>query len=181
MTSSPSASWKAVLDSCILIDYLRGRPEAISYLTSHDPKDFVITAVTVLELCEGDLSKKKHVDATINLLAKFDVTIPTEEDWVNTLLLVKARYSQRNNRPKWSDTLIATAAKSLQIKLVSRDESDFRKIEPDPQWLDVPYTLPPEPEPAEKKYCVKLETELWNKLQGFDTAKAVNALRAIVP
>jgi len=97
-----------IVDSAVLIDYLRGHPAAVSYLNGLRAVGTITThTVAVAELLEG-ARDAKDLTALRTFLGSFNVIAPTESDALLSIdLLAGFRLSRGVG---WPDCLIAATA-----------------------------------------------------------------------
>src|SRR5215211_5877041 len=100
-----------IVDSAVLIDYLRGHAAAVAYLSTLRAAARPVTHVVVLaELVEGARDLKEQT-ALRAFLSGFDVVAPTEADALLSIdLLAGFRLSHGVG---WPDCLIAATALRL--------------------------------------------------------------------
>jgi len=67
-----------MLDSDILIDFLRQYPPAVQWLTALGDEEIWVSGLVVVELLQGCRNKREQV-AIEKLLQEFEVVWPTEE------------------------------------------------------------------------------------------------------
>lgn len=140
MRTSGLTKIEAIVDTCILIDLLRGNQNALDFFTKTRYSSLGLSAVTVLELrTPRDKVTDKQVRATEDLLRRFEVLAPTGNDWSRALNLYRDRFRNRAPRPKWSDLLIAETARGRGLTVVTRDLTDFQLIES--VSISVPYSV----------------------------------------
>lgn len=68
---------RLLIDTDVLIDYLRGRPEAVAYLESLS-EDLLISAITIAELYAGVRDGKERSQLDI-FISAFEVAPTTRE------------------------------------------------------------------------------------------------------
>jgi predicted nucleic acid-binding protein len=119
---------KAVFDTNILIDYLKGISEAKVELQRYDTK--LISLITWMEVLVGSRSEEERraVRAFLNSFAILEI----DQQVAETAVILRQRYGQ-----KLPDALIYATAKVQKCQLVTRNTKDFIS-EPD---IRVPYTL----------------------------------------
>jgi len=108
-----------LIDTDVLIDYLRGRPEAVSYLESL-AETLLISAVTIAELYAGvrDGTERNALDSFIQV---FEIVAVDEEIAVKGGLY-RRDYSKSHNTGL-ADALIAATAEIRNAELVMRIKS----------------------------------------------------------
>ncbi len=122
---------RLLLDTDVLIDYLRGREDAAAYLEAR-PEPLLISAITVAELFagvrEGDESRR-----LAQFLGAFEV-IP-----LDAAIAQKGGLYRRDYGPSHgiglADALIAASAALHQARLVTLNARHFPMME-----VEVPYT-----------------------------------------
>jgi predicted nucleic acid-binding protein len=120
-----------LLDTDVLIDYLRGRPEAVTYLEGLT-NTLAISAITVAELYAGvrDGAERAKLDS---FLAVFDI-VPVEQEIAIKGGLYRRDYSKSHNIGL-ADALIAATAELSQATLVTLNTKHFPMLSD----LEVPY------------------------------------------
>jgi predicted nucleic acid-binding protein len=120
---------KAVIDTNILVDFLKGLPQAHAELEHYrDPHISVITRLELLVGVRDDVDRSK----LLHLLSAFTM-IPVGDSICDTAATLR-----QTHRLKTPDAIIYATAKQLGCLLVTRNTNDFR-----PEWIDIrcPYTL----------------------------------------
>ncbi|MBS1165682.1 MAG: vapC [Proteobacteria bacterium] len=119
---------KPLFDSCILIDYLQGVPEAREELRRYD--ESAISIVTWMEVMVGaDASVEA---ATRAFLAAFEII------GIDAEIAERAVILQRGSRIRLPDALIKATADVAGALLVTRNSRDFP---PDMPGVRIPYGL----------------------------------------
>jgi predicted nucleic acid-binding protein len=114
-----------IIDSAVLIDYLRGHAAAVAYITTAVTAPLATHVVVVAELLEGarDL---KELAALRTFLSSFDVLAPTEVDArLSVDLLAGFRLSHGVG---WPDCLIAATALRLGRAVMTTNVKHFSPI-----------------------------------------------------
>lgn len=116
---------RALFDTDVIIDYLRGDKQAIDYFESFDG-DFYISAITIAELYSGvkGVQEREELDYFTSLFSVLPLT--SEIAIVGGLL-----------RKKWhasggmglADALIAATANVHKMSLISLNEKHFGMLE----------------------------------------------------
>ena len=115
----------------------------IEYQPTYFPQGFVISAVVIQELAAGarDKSRLKQLDGIRRKYEKQDaLLVPTSEDWwfagkvLNSLYRVVQRHGADAEPTKEQmrivrDVLIARTAKRTGVTLVTKNLSDFERIQ----------------------------------------------------
>ena len=110
-----------LIDTDVIIDYLRDRPEAVSYL--ENLTDFLlISAVTVAELYAGvrDGAERTALDSFIQA---FEI-VAVDEEIALKGGLYRRDYSKSHNTGL-ADALIAATAETRNVELVTLNKKHF--------------------------------------------------------
>lgn len=122
-----------LLDTDLLIEYLRGRPAAIEYLESLASAHLAVSAITVAELYAGVRDETEEA-ALESFLEAFDV-IP-----LSHALARRGGLHRRNHGPSHgvglADALIAATAEAGEARLVTFNRKHFPML----QDVVVPYS-----------------------------------------
>jgi predicted nucleic acid-binding protein len=118
-----------ILDTCILIDYLRGEPSVYDLLVKDDKIRLSMSTITMMELMIGALNKRE-VNYIQKAFKKIDI-VYIDEDISRTAESLVIKYSKSHNL-QIDDALIAATAIKLNSELITYNISDFRYI-PDVQ------------------------------------------------
>jgi predicted nucleic acid-binding protein len=110
-----------LLDTDVLVDYLRGREEAIAYLEK-ETGPFILSAITVAELYAGIRGSREHRVMDQFILA-FEI-VPIDDEIARRGGLYRRDYGPSHG-VGLADALIAATARVKQIKLVSLNERHF--------------------------------------------------------
>ncbi len=110
-----------LLDTDILIDYLRNRPEAVTYLDSLD-EDLEISVITAAELYAGVREGVERAKLDTFLLAF--VVIPLDSAIAVRGGLLRRDYGKSHGMGL-ADALIAATALVRQVQLVSLNRKHF--------------------------------------------------------
>jgi predicted nucleic acid-binding protein len=123
-----------LIDTDVLIDALRGRPDAVGYLQSlTDPP--LVSAVTVAELYAGVRDGAERV-ALDNLIAAMTV-IPVDQAIAVRGGLIRRDFG-RSHGVGLADALIAATAEASQATLVTLNRKHFPTL----GSVHVPYQKP---------------------------------------
>ena len=124
---------RLLLDTDVLVDYLRDRDEAVTYLEAH-AESILISAVTVAELYAG-VREGTERHRLAQFLAVMEI-IP-----VDAAIAQKGGLYRRDYGPSHgvglADALIAATAELHQARLVTLNARHFPMME-----VVVPYTKP---------------------------------------
>ncbi len=122
---------KILLDSAILIDHLRGIPEAHDWLKAQGERDCCISVITRAEVLSGGPAEES--DRAYTLCEAFpcmDITKSVAD---------RAAELRRTHRWKLPDALQASLAMEHKLKLATRNTKDFSsKKHP---FVMIPYAL----------------------------------------
>jgi predicted nucleic acid-binding protein len=123
-----------LLDTDLLIDYLRGRTEAVTYLEGRT-ESLLISAITVAELYAGvqDGAERTKLDAFIS---GFEVVLLDQEIAVRGGLY--RRDYGKSHSTGLADALIAASAELRQAALVTLNQKHFPML----ANVIVPYSKP---------------------------------------
>ena len=123
-----------LIDTDVLIDYLRGRPEAVSYLESL-AETLLISAVTIAELYAGVRDGAER-NALASFIQAFEIVAVDEEVAVKGGLY-RRDYSKSHNTGL-ADALIAATAEIRNAELVTLNKKHFPML----SNVIVPYQKP---------------------------------------
>lgn len=118
-----------LVDSCILIDHLRGHAAATAFLASE--RVAAISAITWMEVMAG-ASSEREGDALRGLLEAFTLLA------IDGVVAEEAVRLRRDLRVKLPDAIIFATARVHQLELATRNTKDFRRGE---RGVFVPYRL----------------------------------------
>ena len=118
---------KAVFDTCILIDFLRGIPSARSELMLYEER--IISTITFIETLVGSVTTREE-EMIRSFLNTFQVAN------LDTLVAEKSIEMRRTCHLKVPDAIIYATAKVNSCILVTRNTKDFKKDWPD---VRIPY------------------------------------------
>ena len=122
---------RLLLDTDVLIDYLRGQPEAVRYLESLNAR-LLISAITVAELYSGVRDGAERTKLAV-FIRVFEV-VPVDSDVALKGGLYRRDYG-KSHQVGLADALIAVSAESQQAILVTLNRKHF----PMPANVIVPY------------------------------------------
>jgi predicted nucleic acid-binding protein len=118
-----------ILDTCILIDYLRGEPSVYDLFVKDEKIQLFMSTITMMELMIGALNKRE-ANYIQKAFKKIDI-IYIDEDISKTAESLIIKYSKSHNL-QIDDALIAATAIKLNRELITYNIADFRYI-PDVQ------------------------------------------------
>ena len=115
---------RLLIDTDVLIDYLRGRPEAVSYLESLT-ESLLISAITVAELYAGVREGAERI-AVEAFLSVFNV-IPVDDVIAANGGLIRRDYG-KSHGVGLADAIIAATAENSKAKLVTLNKKHFSML-----------------------------------------------------
>jgi predicted nucleic acid-binding protein len=113
------------LDTCILIDYLRGTPSVYDSLLEDEKIGLSMSTITMMELIFGALNKRE-VNFIQKVFEKIEI-IYINEDISKIAENLMINYSKSHNL-QIDDALIAATSLRMNIKLITYNIADFRFI-----------------------------------------------------
>ena len=122
---------RLLLDTDVLIDYLRNLPQAVAYLESLD-NPLYMSAITVAELYAGVREGRERAALT-SLISVFEV-VPIEQEIAERGGLLR-RDSGKSHGTGLADAVIAATAEQKQATLVTLNRKHFPML----GRLEVPY------------------------------------------
>jgi predicted nucleic acid-binding protein len=114
-----------VIDTAILVDHLRKRPEAEAYLLSVASQGLVTHATVVGELLMG-IRDKKELQALDDLLRPFHILQVNDSDSSTSLALL--RQFRLSHGTGYLDCLIAATALRMKMPVCTTNDKHFRPI-----------------------------------------------------
>ena len=114
-----------LVDTDILIDYLRGYPAAISFLESHID-DALISAVSVAELYQGVRDGAERTKLS-RMISSF-VVLPLTQDVAETAGLYRRDFRARTGCGL-ADCMIAATASTHRVALATLNAKRFTMLE----------------------------------------------------
>jgi len=115
-----------ILDTCILIDYLRGDPGVYDLLVKDESIKLSMSTITMMELILGALNKRE-VNYIQKAFKKIDI-IYIDEDISKMAENLIMKYSKSHSL-QIDDALIAATSIKMKVKLITYNISDFRYIQ----------------------------------------------------
>lgn len=112
-------------DTCILIDYLRGKTEVQKKLSKDRTKGLGMSSVTYMELMVGALNKRE-VGIIKKAFADFEIIEISESISVKSKNLIE-KYTKSHGL-QIPDALIAATALELDLPLYTANIKDFKYI-----------------------------------------------------
>jgi predicted nucleic acid-binding protein len=114
-----------ILDTCILIDYLRGEQSVYDLLVNNSEIKLSMSTVTMMELVIGAFNKRE-VNYIQKAFAKIEIIyIDNDISEIAEDLIIK--YSKSHNL-QIDDALIAATSLKMNIELITYNISDFSFI-----------------------------------------------------
>ncbi|HSU68089.1 MAG TPA: type II toxin-antitoxin system VapC family toxin [Tepidisphaeraceae bacterium] len=123
---------RALLDSDVLIDFLRGRPDAVAFLSNLQARPLV-SVVTVAELFAGVREGSER--ASLETFLRSSVTVEVDEGMATRAGLLLPQY-RKSHGMGLADALIAAAAEVSGASLVTLNAKHFPML----TNIVVPYT-----------------------------------------
>lgn len=114
----------SLFDTDVIIDFLRGRPEAVNFLNAFD-QEFRISAVTIAELYSG-IKGDAERDELAWFLSLFTVLPLTEEIAIDAGKLRQNYF--RSHGMSLADAMIAATARSFGARLISLNKKHFAML-----------------------------------------------------
>ena len=114
-----------LLDTCILIDFLRGEPSVYDLFVKDDEIILSMSTITMMELMLGALNKREIIYIQ-KAFANIDVVYIDEDISKMTENLIM-QYSKSHNL-QIDDALIAATSIKMNVELITYNISDFRYI-----------------------------------------------------
>lgn len=121
---------KILVDTSILIDYVRGESEALRKLfrlQEEDKVKLLTSSVVVFEFYSGQSLQDKKIEEKINTLFE-KISI---KDFTGEIAKLAAKINRENKlyrRLAANDLLIGASAIYFQAKLITKNKKDFRMI-----------------------------------------------------
>jgi len=114
-----------LLDTCILIDYLRGEQSVYNLLVNNSKIKLSMSTVTMMELMIGALNKRE-VDYIQKAFKSIDI-IYIDKDISKMAEELIIKYSKSHNL-QIDDALIAATSIKMNVELITYNISDFKFI-----------------------------------------------------
>jgi predicted nucleic acid-binding protein len=125
-------SERLLIDTDVLVDYLRGQPKAVEYLEGRE-EAMVVSSITVAELFAG-VREGRERTALSTFLSAFE-TIPVDTGIAERGGLYRRDYGRSHNTGL-ADALIAATAEQVRAPLVTLNRKHFPML----SNVQVPYT-----------------------------------------
>ncbi|MBI4322414.1 MAG: type II toxin-antitoxin system VapC family toxin [Chloroflexi bacterium] len=119
-----------LVDSDWIADYLKGRPEAITLLSSLAERGLAMSLVSYGEIYEGiyyGSDVKAHERSFYRLVRWVDV-LPLRKPVMRRFARIRGNLRQRGQLIGDPDILIAATAQHYDLVLVTRNLKDFQRI-----------------------------------------------------
>ncbi len=122
---------RLLLDTDVLIDYLRGEPQAIAYL-EECTETLMVSAVTIAELFAGvrEREERQRLDGFLRIFEVVDVSPRIAERGG----LIRRDY-KRSHNTGLADALIAATAELARVCVVTLNDKHFPMLED----VSIPY------------------------------------------
>ena len=114
-----------LLDTCILIDYLRGEPNVHNFLVKNTKIKLSMSTVTMMELIIGAFNKREVYYIQKAFKGIDIVYIDSDISKIAENLIIK--YSKSHNL-QINDALIAATSIRMNVELITFNVSDFKYI-----------------------------------------------------
>lgn len=124
-------SERLLLDTDVLIDYLRGQPNAVSYIEDRT-ETLLVSTITVAELFAG-VREGKERTALSAFLSAFE-SVPVDASIAERGGLFRRDYGRSHNTGL-ADALIAATAEQVQARFVTLNRKHFPMLAD----VDIPY------------------------------------------
>ena len=113
-----------LIDSDVLIDYLRGVKKAYSFLLKENFKGKLwISVINVMEIYSGKDTKSPKKEKIINEFLNSFKIIP-----INKEIAITAGKIRRDYQKPFADAIVAASALAYNLFLVTRNKKHFVKI-----------------------------------------------------
>ncbi len=122
-----------LLDSNVCIDVLRGNARVIERMRQHMPHELALSTITAFELNQGaeragSPTRQKQEHAKVALLLSQLEVLPFESEQAKTAAIINTRLLNKGTPISIADVLIASAAMTLGLPLVTNNKRDFARI-----------------------------------------------------
>lgn len=122
-----------ILDSCFLIDLLRGKEENVKQKARFLDQQFIVKAVTsisVMELWRGALKKdvSEQEKQRIKMLVSSYTLYSFDEEAALYAAEIEAHLSKNGEMIDMEDIMIAGIAKAKKESILTRNQKHFQKI-----------------------------------------------------
>lgn len=114
-----------LLDTCILIDYLRNKPEVVSYIEQKGKNNFILSTVVTIELFKGVRNKTEL--RTLQKELQYFSLLEIDNN-VSSLANKLAENYALSHQMGLGDTLIAATALIYSLELKTYNMKDFQFI-----------------------------------------------------
>ena len=118
-----------LLDSDFIINYLRDREEAVSFLAKLPPESLFVSVISVGEILEGIYARKDRKSALQfqEFITKVEV-LNVDYVVVERFAALRALLRQKGNLLENFDLLIASTCLSHSLTLVTKNIAHFNRI-----------------------------------------------------
>ena len=130
---------KLLLDTCVISEYIKSKPnlEVIAWLDNQRKNDLFVSAISIAEIKKGIFKVRKFDVQRYEKLAQWLVCV--EEQFLGRILpvnnIVLTTWAEINGESESNgkklaimDSFIAATAIAYQMKVVTRNEQDFKFI-----------------------------------------------------
>ncbi len=116
---------EGIIDTSIIIDFLRRHPPARDWLLRETIERFAITPVVWMETIQG-AANKIELDRALRFLHQFSVEHPTPAD--NEWAMQQLAYFHLSHNVGFQDVMIASVAFRLQVPLYTINVKHFSPL-----------------------------------------------------
>ncbi|MCX7344121.1 MAG: type II toxin-antitoxin system VapC family toxin [Proteobacteria bacterium] len=122
---------KYLLDTCCIIDFVKGDANTAQHLKHTAPSDIAISSITVMELEYGllyDPQRTKKLKPIIQAIISNVTVLPYTETDAKMSALLRAQMRKSGTPIGSYDALIAGTALNHKLILVTSNEKEFRRM-----------------------------------------------------
>eukprot|EP01137_Pigoraptor_chileana_P031441 Opistho-2@19280 len=114
-----------LLDTCIVIDYLRNRPEVVSFIEQEGKNNFILSTVVTIELFKGVRNKieLRTLQKELQHFSSLEI-----DNNVSSVANKLAESYALSHQMGLGDTLIAATALIYNLELKTYNMKDFQFI-----------------------------------------------------
>lgn len=114
-----------LLDTCIVIDYLRNRPEVVSFIEQEEKNNFILSTVVTIELFKGVRNKieLRTLQKELQHFSSLEI-----DNNVSSVANKLAQSYALSHQMGLGDTLIAATALIYNLELKTYNMKDFQFI-----------------------------------------------------
>jgi len=122
---------KYLLDTCVISDFIKGQPDVLYRLKSEQPKDLVISSVTLMEIKYGlalNPARAKKISSIIHALLETIHIIPYEQKDADATATIRAHLKNEGKPIGPYDVMIAGCALSHHLTMVTSNMKEFNRV-----------------------------------------------------